>query len=122
MYYVTFANRRIDIGFPMTLSKFNIGRYQGTMRAASYESEVDVPGLGRRTISMNEPLKYNGFTFYQASFEQDAQGRPVASILSVNHDPGRWVKYLGSLLMVFGSIVLFYFKRSRIWRYFAETK
>lgn len=111
MYYVTYANRRLDLGFPMTLKKFNMGHYQGTLRASSYESEVEVEGLGSHLISMNEPLHYNGYTFYQASFEQDEKGQPVASILSVNHDPGRVLKYLGSFLIVLGSIMLFYFKR-----------
>ncbi len=111
VYIVSFMNRRISLGFPITLKKFNVGRYQGTMRAASYESLVDVPGVGERMISMNEPLKHNGFTVYQASFNEDEQGQPIASIFSVNKDPGRWIKYLGSLLIVLGSIHMFYFKR-----------
>jgi hypothetical protein len=57
-------------------------------------------------VSMNEPMKYGGFTFYQASYV-DAQPRPTTSIFSVNQDPGRWLKYLGSLLIVLGSIWLF---------------
>lgn len=111
MYMVSWGNKRIDLGFDMKLVDFKVGRYQGTQRAASYESEVEVPGKGQVTISMNEPLKYNGFTFYQASFEQDQTGNPVASILSVNYDPGRALKYFGSLLVVLGSIMLFYFKK-----------
>ena len=87
------------------------------MRAASYESDVKVIKEGvegkKTTISMNEPLKYNGFTFYQSSFQQDEMGRPTMSILSVNHDPGRPWKYLGSLLIVLGIIHLFYFKRKK---------
>lgn len=111
VYIVSYMNRRISLGFPITLKQFNIGRYQGTMRAASYESMVEVPGLGEFKISMNEPLYHNGFTVYQASFSEDEQGQPVASIFSVNRDPGRWIKYLGSLLIVLGSIHMFYFKR-----------
>lgn len=115
LYVLTYANRRIDIGFPLKLKEFRMGRYPGTMRAASYESVVLVPGLGgqeRETlISMNEPLKQAGYTFYQASFSEDEQGRPVVSVLSVNDDPGRWIKYLGSLLIVLGTIHLFYFRR-----------
>ena len=65
-------------------------------------------------ISMNNPLKYDGFTFYQASFEQDDMGNPTASILSVNNDPGRFLKYLGSMLLVLGSIHLFYMKRRKV--------
>jgi hypothetical protein len=60
---------------------------------------------------MNEPLKYRGLTFYQASFQQDTDGTPIASILSVNYDPGRWIKYLGSLILTLGTVLLFYNKR-----------
>jgi hypothetical protein len=112
VYILAFANRRLPLDFSIKLEKFNVGRYQGTMTASSYESQVNVSNkVGTQTISMNEPLKHNGFTFYQSSFSEDEQGRPTASILSVNRDPGRWVKYLGCLLIVFGSIHLFYFKR-----------
>ena len=111
VYFVSFANRRLELKFPLTLKKFKMDTYQGTDRAATYESEVDVPGRGPVVISMNEPLYEGGFTFYQSSFQRNDKGEAVVSILSVNHDPGRWIKYLGSMLMVLGAIVLFYFKR-----------
>jgi hypothetical protein len=110
-YLVVFGHRQIDLGFPLRLLKFNVGKYQGTSRASSYESLVDVPGRGQVLISMNEPLKQNGYTFYQSSFEQNERGEPTVSVLSINYDPGRYIKYLGCLLIVGGSIVLFYFKR-----------
>lgn len=110
-----FANRQLTLDFSLKLNEFRLGRYQGTMRAATYESDVQVQegeALGDKvTISMNEPLKYKGFTFYQSSFQQDEMGQPTMSILSVNRDPGRPWKYLGSLFIVFGIIHLFYFKR-----------
>jgi hypothetical protein len=112
MYIVTFGNRRIDLGFPMRLTNFSVGKYQGTQRAATYESDVYVKELGEINISMNEPLKHAGYTFYQASFESDEMGRPTRSILSVNYDPGRGLKYLGSALLVLGTILLFYFKKT----------
>lgn len=111
VYFVSYANRRLELQFPLTLQKFHMDTYQGTERAATYESDVDVPGRGSVKISMNEPLKHGGFTFYQSSFQRNERGEAVVSILSVNHDPGRWLKYLGSLLIVLGSVVLFYFKR-----------
>ncbi|MBN8540288.1 MAG: cytochrome c biogenesis protein ResB [Deltaproteobacteria bacterium] len=114
VYVVSYANRRIPLGFDLSLKDFRIGRYQGTLRAASYESVVTLPDATEHLISMNEPLKHASFTFYQASFESDPSGRPVASILSVNRDPGRGLKYFGSLLLVFGAIHLFYMKR-RAW-------
>lgn len=112
MYIVAYVFRQLDIGFPLFLKNFEIGYNEGTQKAASYESVVTTPEGKDVLISMNEPLKYNGFTFYQASFEQDETGRPTTSVLSVNHDPGRWVKYFGSFLIVLGSIMLFYFKKT----------
>ncbi|USN47724.1 MAG: cytochrome c biogenesis protein ResB [Pseudobdellovibrionaceae bacterium] len=113
-YWVSFGQKRLPLGFGIGLKEFKVGRYQGTMRAASYSSDVEVEGLGEQEISMNNPLKHRGFTFYQASFTEDERGQPTASILSVNKDPGRPVKNLGSFLIVLGSIILFYFKRMKL--------
>jgi hypothetical protein len=122
MYIVSFGRRQVELAFPLKLVNFKIGNYQGTQRAASYESEVEVPGRGLVNISMNEPLKWQGFTFYQSSFEKNEKGEPTVSVLSVNHDPGRWVKYLGSLSIVLGSIALFYFKRTQWFKKRKPTK
>lgn len=121
-YLVSFQNRRVQLDFPVHLKEFKIDRYQGTQKAKSYSSLVStssdsqggLQGAEDTLISMNEPMKYKGFTFYQSSFQQDEQtGQPVASILSVNKDPGRWIKYLGSLIMSFGIVWLFYQRRKR---------
>lgn len=111
VYYLSFAQKRIDLGFSLFLKEFKMDRYPGTQRAATYQSQVQLPDQSQTWISMNEPLKLNGFTFYQASFQQDASGAPIASILSVNYDPGRWLKYLGSLVLSLGVIILFYDRR-----------
>ncbi len=114
VFIFSYANTRLNMGFDMTLNKFRVGRYQGTMKAMSYESDITIQGGQQATISMNDPFKQKGFTFYQASFEQDDSGKPVASILSVNRDPGRFLKYLGSFLIILGTIMLFYFKKAMI--------
>ncbi|MBL7555678.1 MAG: cytochrome c biogenesis protein ResB [Bdellovibrionaceae bacterium] len=111
VFFVSYGNRRFDIGFPIYLNQFHMEKYQGTARAMSYRSVVSIKDLGEREISMNEPLKHNGLTIYQASFQDGPMGQPVASIFSINKDPGRWLKYLGSLIMTLGIIFLFYFKR-----------
>lgn len=115
-YIMTFQNRRLDLGFQLKLDRFHVGRYPGTMMAQSYESEVSLEDGTSHIISMNEPLKHKGYTFYQASFQEDDKGQPVASILSVNRDPGRALKYGGAILILLGSIIMFYFKR-----YLAKT-
>lgn len=123
VYIMNFGNKKVDLArgqesdFKIRLKEFQVGRYQGTLRAASYESRVELLStkdnqvLSEHLISMNEPLKAAGLTFYQASFQEGPDGQPIASILSVNYDPGRWLKYLGSLIMSLGIILLFYDKR-----------
>jgi hypothetical protein len=111
VYIITYGNRRVDLGFALLLKEFEVGRNPGSMRAASYQSLVMTPEGEDVLISMNQPLQYQGLTFYQASFQDGPDGQPIASILSVNHDPGRWLKYLGSLILSLGVIWLFYHKR-----------
>ena len=116
-YLVTYQNRRLDVGFPIQLKNFKVARYEGSQKAMSYESEVQVgdPLTAASTvISMNEPMKHAGFTIYQASFQEDEVTRePTASVFSINRDPGRWVKYVGSLILSLGIVWLFYQRRKR---------
>ncbi|MFN3454202.1 MAG: cytochrome c biogenesis protein ResB [Pseudobdellovibrio sp.] len=117
-YLVSYQNRRLDIGFPVSLKKFEMTHYDGTMKAKTYSSEViiepkDLPPV-TGLIAMNEPVKFGGYTFYQSSFNQDEKtGEPTASILSVNYDPGRWIKYLGSFILSLGIVWLFVQTRKR---------
>jgi hypothetical protein len=116
---IGFFNERQILPFALKLNRFNIERYEGTRDPASYASNVSIVDEGGEqapvTISMNEPLAHRGITFYQASYEE-ADPRPTVSILSVNRDPGRWLKYTGSIMIVLGSILLFavkYWKKRR---------
>lgn len=120
-YLMSYQNRRLDLGFQIQLQKFDVARYQGTMKAMEYASLVNVGSLTSNAnmvenylISMNEPLKYDGYTIYQASFQEDeTTGQPIASVFSVNKDPGRVIKYLGSIVFTLGIVWLFYQRRKR---------
>ncbi len=107
---ISYGKQRYDVGFNIQLKSFEVGRYQGTLKAASYSSVVEVDGK-ETLISMNNPMMKNGLTFYQSSFQEDESGKPTHSILSVNKDPGRFLKYFGSLVTGLGIILLFYFKK-----------
>lgn len=117
-YLLSYQNRRLDLGFELKLDRFEVQRYQGTMRAKEYASHVEVLSSGGKfdqVISMNEPLKFNGYTIYQASFQEDQQtGEPTASVFSINRDPGRMVKYFGSIILSLGTIWLFYQRRKKV--------
>ncbi len=108
---LVYSQRRIPLDFTLSLKQFEIEYYPGSKKILGYKSLVSVPDGSEYTISMNEPLKYNGLTIYQASFETDDRAAPVASIFSVNRDPGRWIKYVGAFIMAIGIILLFYFKK-----------
>jgi hypothetical protein len=107
---ISYGNQKIGLPFGLRLERFILEHYEGTRDPSKYASDVSVIGPGdslfKSHISMNEPLQHAGLTFYQSSYE-DAQPRPTVSILSVNQDPGRTLKYGGSLLLVAGSILLF---------------
>ena len=108
VYVMAYLNKTYNLGFDLELIDFRMTKYQGSEKAKSYESEVRLRDK-TTVISMNEPLKYGGWTFYQSSFEPSKEGgEPVVSILSVNRDPGRALKYTGSALIVAGVAFLFY--------------
>jgi hypothetical protein len=113
---VQYTTRRVILPFALRLEHFQVGHDPGSQNPSSYSSLVNVVGAKSTDkpvlIQMNEPLKWGGYIFYQASYEP-GMPRPVTSILSVNYDPGRWMKYVGSLLIVFGSILLFAAKKMR---------
>ena len=58
---------------------------------------------------MNEPLHYEGYTVYQASYEAEPGGKYI-SVFSVGRDPGIWLKYSGAIVLVLGIIFMFWFK------------
>ena len=108
VYVAAYTNEKKNLGFKLHLENFKVTRYPSSFKASSYESRVQIKGEKEsHVISMNEPLKRQGYTIYQSGFEENKKGEPVASVFSINKDPGRFVKYLGSLLIVLGSFALF---------------
>jgi len=114
---IGYFQKRVILPFALRLKEFILKHDPGTMDPASYASEVQVVdgfakdeaalnALPVHTIQMNEPLKVDHYTFYQASYIPDFP-RITTTILSVNYDPGRWLKYSGSLLLVLGAILLY---------------
>ncbi len=107
---VRYGPRYISLPFALRLNQFDVGKYPGTQRAMAYTSDVQLLDPNKKlnkqiSISMNEPLTHQNFTFYQASFQETENG-PI-SVLSVGRDPGRTAKYLGSILLVLGIIIMY---------------
>jgi hypothetical protein len=108
----------IKLPYQVTLRRFKMDTNPGTKDPASYESFVDLldgrdnqPAKDHH-VFMNNPMKYDDFTFYQASYFQVSQ-EAYGSVFSVNFDPGRPLKYAGSLLLVLGSIWHYFIRRKK---------
>ncbi len=100
------GKKTYQLPYELTLGKFKMEMSPGTQMPASYESFVNLfDGNGNKVhhIYMNNPLKKDELTFYQSSYFPIGDGQ-FGSVLSVNMDPGRALKYFGSLLLVLGAI------------------
>lgn len=102
---------RQPLPFTLCLQEFNIEYYPGSMAASDYSSTVqlaDADELSTHTISMNNILKYRGYRFYQASYDEDLKG----STLQVSYDPwGVTITYTGYILLLI-SMIAFFFRKS----------
>ena len=117
-YRVIYGQKRMPAGFKLTLKDFRVQNYPGTDRPASFESDVtlkdDMTGFVKdATISMNKPLIHNGFYIYQSGYSlpEGGSGAGEVSIFSVGRDPGVPVKYGGAIVMVLGTLTMFYTRR-----------
>ena len=109
---IAFGYETLPLGFSLKLVHFRHEMNPGMMGDASFASSVRVIDKAHNVdrpaeIAMNQPLVYGGFTFYQSSYAESADGKPT-SVLTVAYDPGRFLKYLGCLMTCFGVFAVFY--------------
>lgn len=95
--------------FELTLLKFSHDRYAGTEIPKNFSSAIRLKtpdGQDDREvlIYMNNPLRYSGLTFYQASFEP---GNDKVTILQVVRNPSWLVPYIACTLMTVGLMIQF---------------
>jgi hypothetical protein len=94
--------------YSLRLEQFKHDVYKGTDVPKNFSSRLilDRPDTGEHRevlIYMNNPLRYAGETFYQASFDEDDGG----TILQVVHNPSWVTPYLACLLVGSGLVVEF---------------
>ena len=100
--------RREYLPYTLTLKDFKHDVYPGTTIPKNFSSLVRLnhPARGEDRdvlIYMNQPLRYEGKTFYQASFGKD----DTLSILQVVENPGWLLPYLSTVLVTVGLLVHF---------------
>lgn len=97
--------RRKTFRLPLTLKllSFEKRTYPGSDIPRSFESRLEIHGDGPARevrISMNKPLRFRDYTFYQSSF--DEQDGREASTLSVVRNSGRYLPYISSAVTFLG--------------------
>ncbi len=100
---------QIALPFMVQLSHFANEYYPGTTIARHYASAVTVispqSGSWPATIQMNAPLRYQGYTLYQASFVMPEQAGPEESILAVVQNQGYLIPYAAGILLCVGLLL-----------------
>ncbi len=112
---ISYGAKEITVPFDIKLNKFIMDKYPGTNSASSYASEVTLVDQRNNEkidyrIFMNNILDYDGYRFFQSSFDRDEKG----TYLSVNHDFwGTWISYIGYILLTLGMFLTFFSKNTR---------
>lgn len=107
-YTLAMKPRRWYLPYSVTLKEFRHEVYPGTDIPKNFASLVQLRDPGAKQdrevlIYMNQPLRYAGRTFYQASFgKQD-----TLSILQVVENPGWLMPYIACGLVTLGLLVHF---------------
>lgn len=107
-YELGLRPERIYKNFTLQLLEFRHDKYPGTEIPKNFSSRVRLlrPATGEDRevlIYMNNPLRYAGETFYQASFDTDNKG----TVLQVVRNPSWLTPYFSCVLVGAGLLVQF---------------
>ena len=120
---IVVGKQHINTPFYISLQDFKLTRYPGSNAPSEYSSDVTViDELNNKeftaNIYMNNTLTYDGYKFFQSSYDEDEKG----TILSVNKDPGVEITYLGYGILFIGLILVLFDKKSRFQYLIREIK
>jgi hypothetical protein len=92
--------------FTLKLLEFRFDRYPGTQIPKNYSSRVQLTTPDGRVnrevlIYMNNPLRFEGLTFYQASFDEEHESYTV---LQVVRNPSWLLPYIACVVMSAGLV------------------
>jgi len=107
-YTLSMRLLRQYLPYAFTLKQFRHDVYPGTDIPKNFSSLIQVVNPSRKEsrevlIFMNQPLRYEGKTFYQASFGKN----DTLSVLSVVENPGWLLPYVSCVLVSIGLLVHF---------------
>ena len=104
-----------QLPFSITLNKFEIIYYKGTLAPMDFISHISVADKDchrqiQGKVSMNHIFSYQHYRFYQSGYSEDNEG----SVFSVSHDPyGIGITYAGYTLLLLSTVFFFFSPQSR---------
>ena len=105
-YDLSLRRTRYYVPFTVLLDKFTHEKYPGTETPKRFASDVTLKEGASSfpfNISMNQPLRHAGLTFFQSSFGSTKDGKSL-SVLQVVRNPGWLIPYISVALMSLGLI------------------
>ncbi len=117
-YELSLRRARHYVPFTVQLDKFTHEKYPGTETPRRFASDVTVKeGASSFTynVSMNQPLRHAGLTFFQSSFGSTKDGKSL-SVLQVVRNPGWLLPYVSVSVMSLGLLWHFGFSLLRFLR------
>ncbi|MDP4739013.1 MAG: cytochrome c biogenesis protein CcsA [Crocinitomicaceae bacterium] len=114
VYQLEYGSIQKNIPFSVRCRDFRLDKYPGSNAPSSFESELTIEDPRdnvklNRKVFMNNVIDYDGYRFFQSSYELDDPNTPQneeGTKLSVNHDSmGTNITYIGYLLMALAMIL-----------------
>lgn len=105
---IAFRQTRTYKPFALTLLKFSHDKYPGTEIPKNFSSRVRLKSDDGKEdrealIFMNNPLRYGGYTFYQAGFDNN----DTTTVLQVVRNPSWLLPYIACVMMGLGLCIQF---------------
>lgn len=111
---LAFGSKIIQLPFKLQLVDFQLDRYPGSNSPSSYASDIILVDSANSVnmdyrIYMNHVLNYDGYRFFQSSYDPDEKG----TVLSVSHDYwGTLITYIGYFFMSIGMLFAIFFGKT----------
>jgi len=107
-YQIVLQPKRFYKPFSIQLLQFRHDRYAGTDIAKNFSSRIRLLDPSKHEdreslVFMNNPLRYRGYTFYQAGFDNN----DTTTVLQVAQNPSWLVPYISCALIVLGMLIQF---------------
>ena len=117
-YTISLRKALWKMPFDVQLDKFTHEFHPGTRRPRVFKSNitrVDGESKTEKLIEMNHPMRYNGFTFFQASWgpQDDPTATQFYSVFEVVKNPADQWPLVSLIITGIGLLVHFVYKLTR---------